>query len=86
MDTLPPELAKQEESMSNQVVMTNGHPQWSEFIGRLSRVAGQCDSKTLSHSSAILQTMGGFDVEKSLEFFRQHGGYCDCEVLMNVAQ
>lgn len=26
----------------------------------------------------------GCDVEASLAYFREHGGYCDCEVLLNV--
>ena len=27
---------------------------------------------------------GTIDIPASLEFFRNHGGHCDCEVLMNV--
>jgi hypothetical protein len=26
----------------------------------------------------------GFDVERILSWLREHGGYCDCEVLANV--
>ena len=33
---------------------------------------------------AILQKMGNIDIPKSLEFFNEHGGYCDCEILFNV--
>lgn len=47
-----------------------------------------CDSN--DHSKpfcrTILNAMGGFDVEESLRFFEQHGGFCDCEVLFNVAR
>ena len=28
----------------------------------------------------------GCDVDASLEYFREHGGYCDCEVLFNVEE
>jgi Protein of unknown function (DUF2695) len=28
--------------------------------------------------------MGGIDVEGSLAYFRKYGGYCDCEILINV--
>jgi hypothetical protein len=40
-----------------------------------------------SHQSAraILSNME-CDITASLEFFREHGGHCDCEVLFNVAQ
>ncbi|HUJ33910.1 MAG TPA: DUF2695 domain-containing protein [Solirubrobacteraceae bacterium] len=27
----------------------------------------------------------GIDVERSLEFFAEHGGFCDCEILLNIA-
>jgi hypothetical protein len=26
------------------------------------------------------------DIQASVEYFEQHGGYCDCEVLLNVAK
>ena len=29
--------------------------------------------------------MDGIDVSESLAYFRLHGGYCDCEILLNVA-
>ncbi len=37
-----------------------------------------------SFARDILEKMGGFDVDASLEYFEQHGGYCDCEILFNV--
>ena len=37
-------------------------------------------------ATAILKDMGGdIDVEASLAYFEQHGGHCDCEILMNVS-
>jgi hypothetical protein len=35
----------------------------------------------------ILQRMGLDEpaIEVSVAYFRDHGGYCDCEVLLNVA-
>lgn len=38
-----------------------------------------------SKARAILETMEGIDVEASLTYFESKGGYCDCEILMNVA-
>ena len=34
---------------------------------------------------AILFDMGNIDIEKSLKYFEDNGGYCDCEILFNVA-
>jgi hypothetical protein len=28
--------------------------------------------------------MDSIDVEKTIEFFHEHGGHCDCEILLNV--
>jgi hypothetical protein len=31
-----------------------------------------------------MERMGDIDIPASLEFFKAHGGCCDCEILMNV--
>jgi hypothetical protein len=31
-----------------------------------------------------MSEMGGVDIPASLEYFEEHGGYCDCEILLNV--
>jgi hypothetical protein len=31
-----------------------------------------------------MHKMGGINVEVSLAYFEDHGGYCDCEILLNV--
>lgn len=36
-------------------------------------------------ATKILKDMGA-DVDASLEHFSNHGGYCDCEILLNVDQ
>ena len=46
-----------------------------------SRCAGGED-KTYAHK--LLTTIHGVDVEASLAYFEEHGGYCDCEILINV--
>jgi len=33
---------------------------------------------------AILKTMPNIDIERSVAFFDEHGGHCDCEILFNV--
>ena len=38
-----------------------------------------------AHAMRVLaQTWPDVDVEESISFFQQNGGYCDCEVLLNV--
>ena len=61
------------------VGMTPMHPCWDEFVGRLcGRLACNHD-----HSCSVRVLAGmGFDsreIDLSLAYFRQHGGYCDCE-------
>ncbi len=79
-------------------IMKPGHPRWDEFKKRLEGVEGVnmmwtdeegytlcCDgSPRMPFSRAILETMDGVDVEGSLVEFRENGGFCDCEVLLNI--
>ena len=39
--------------------------------------------KTLA--AKILNKMGNVNIKATLEYFEENGGYCDCEILMNVA-
>lgn len=44
-----------------------------------------CDNSTNKPlARAILQKMGNIDIEKTMKYFEEHGGYCDCEILLNV--
>jgi hypothetical protein len=36
------------------------------------------------YAKAVLIELGGIDINGTLEFFREYGGYCDCEILFNV--
>jgi len=79
-------------------VLTPDHPRWSEFFCRLTGPEGcnfrtypkarggetwNCDH-TLAKSAVILASMEDVDVERTLDFFQEYGGYCDCEVVLNV--
>jgi rhodanese-related sulfurtransferase len=81
-------------------IMTPNHPKWDEFVTRLEGPEGcnfredpehgivfNCGGgKDKSKAAAILRRMG-FEspaVAESLEYFEEHGGYCDCEILFNV--
>lgn len=80
-------------------IMTYTHPQWVEFIDRLAGPEGinfQEDPQGKAHwkcrggrdqgaAFEILNRMGGINVSASLEWMRERGGYCDCEILWNVA-
>lgn len=78
-----------------EVLITPGHPRWEEFLERLTgplgldvRTAGwNCGGgEDKRHSRRFLLAMGlsPAAVESNLTFFERHGGYCDCEVWMNV--
>jgi Protein of unknown function (DUF2695) len=70
------------------------HPRWEEFLDRLYGPEG-CNFKTTwtcfggtdkRFSREILTRMGLSDraIAVSLAYFEDHGGYCDCEVVLNV--
>lgn len=63
------------------MIMTPKHSRWTEFYNRLSQIPN-CDH-TADTAIEVLNSMG-MDVAASLDYFRAHGGYCDCEILMNV--
>lgn len=81
--------------------MTPTNPRWEEFIERLEGIEGcsfHRDSNEEIHwtcsgdldrglSTNLLKRMGLNDeaITESLAFFKTHGGYCDCEVIFNVA-
>ena len=76
---------------SNQhtAVMTPNHPQWRAFLQQLcgSTALGKTGClNDLRYSRRILRSMKRIDVAASIVFFKKHGGCCDCEVVMNVAQ
>lgn len=64
-------------------VMTRENPSWRVFC-ELLYAAGPCDcSNSRPNARAVLNSMQ-CDVERSLAYFEENGGHCDCEVLMNV--
>ena len=74
-------------------IMTTKHPRWDEFCNRLEGSEG-CNFTEESwtcyggydkrFATAILGTMEGVDIEKSLAYFEENGGHCDCEILFNI--
>lgn len=71
-------------------IMTPESPRWLEFIEKLHESIQLCgcggDRVKPTHPIArrILKLMKCTEVNASLEYFKAHGGYCDCEILLNV--
>lgn len=76
-------------------VMKKQHPRWDEFIQRLAgpegcdfreepdgRPTSRCQGKKLT--KAVLKAMGGVNIPASITYFEKNGGYCDCEVVLNL--
>jgi hypothetical protein len=68
-------------------ILNTESPRWDEFADRLvdelPGVTLACDHSYRA-AKQIMTDMGGVDIPASIEFFQQHGGYCDCEILLNV--
>ena len=79
------------------LILTNGEPcdpdLWEMFLAMLEDIVAfeSCDARTLQHSRRILEGWNAtgatppVDIPATLASFEARGGYCDCEVLMNVA-
>ena len=78
-------------------ILTPASPRWGLFIRLLENVlmeempadtwrCGSDGSGGSKHryAEAVLTELDGIDIDGTLAFFWRHGGYCDCEVLLNV--
>jgi hypothetical protein len=67
-------------------ILTPASLRWGEFTDALVQSLKRhgCDAQSQRHAKRIIAAMGGIDVEGSLAYFRKYGGYCDCEILINV--
>ena len=64
-------------------------PEYCDFRekepGNAESITWRCEGgMNKPYAKVILEKMGGFDVASSLKYFEEHGGHCDCEILMNV--
>ena len=70
------------------------HKHWPEFRLKLNKsitnhVNGKPHSKcqgNLSQTIKILKSMHDIDVDETIILFKEYQGFCDCEILMNVAR
>jgi hypothetical protein len=64
-------------------ILTPRHKHWDDFAEAMLNLIEPCDY-TNKGAQSILQTIKGVDVEGTLEQFKTMGGYCDCEIRLNV--
>lgn len=81
-------------------IMNVEHPKWDEFTDRLEGPEG-CDFHKDERNQTHWQCSGesdrelskkilrehypDVDIDETMNYFSQHGGHCDCEILFNVA-
>ena len=74
-----------EKSDEEKQIVDYNHPYWNAVYARLVPVYNE---KGCSHKfdlvRKILISLQNVDVEETLDFYRENGGYCDCEILYNV--
>jgi hypothetical protein len=72
--------------MTKLETLTTKSPRWDEFAGKLSQSVLRVKNcrHDYQHAIGVMTAMGGVDIEASLAYCRDHGGYCDCEILFNV--
>ena len=65
-------------------LMTLDNPRWHEFTHELGSALTENRCRNdLFQARRLLREME-VDVEASVMYLEKHGGFCDCEVLMNV--
>lgn len=76
-------VEKQKESK----IMSPKNKDWNMFCKILNVTLKYypCDTMTLKQSrSTLKEFFPEIDIEKTTDYFRSCGGFCDCEVLINV--
>lgn len=64
-------------------VLTPSHKYWRALGTRLSHTQCQHD---LRNTEKILKSLPNIDVQESLNLYLELGGFCDCEILLNVEE
>jgi uncharacterized protein DUF2695 len=67
-------------------ILTPASPRWEEFVRAYDAIPedGPACDHSYRNAERIMAEMGDIDIPATLEYFRDHGGYCDCEIGMNV--
>jgi hypothetical protein len=85
-DARKDELKKAWKQQERQKIVTSIPMPHQELCGLFDHLDKEIESgcdHTLRLTTAFLQKRG-LDVERIIPWLREHGGYCDCEVLANV--
>lgn len=66
-------------------IMNKKNPGWKVFTKELMKQVSsyECDG-TFALTKKILRTFLSVDLKKSLKFFKERGGFCDCKIIYNV--
>ncbi len=67
-------------------LLTPDHKCWKTFCSRLKYMlnkTGKCDGYT--HSWKILKDFTDINDIETILYFEENGGFCDCEIIMNIA-
>lgn len=75
-------------------ILDKNHPKYEDFMDELfeevdfrelehGEITWNCNS-TMKITRKILKRIGNIDIAKTIAYFESHGGYCDCEVCLNV--
>jgi hypothetical protein len=76
--------------------LTTASPRWKSFarvLGMVMEGRGCDNDRGLNPDTpelvrcgarAVMEAMGGIDIEATMKYFDDHGGYCDCEIRYNV--
>lgn len=59
-------------------------PRWGEFCEALEKALGRAGCMGTVYFAERLLEARGFDAHASLALYEKRGGYCDCEILLNV--
>lgn len=68
--------------MVRKSILSPEDPRWEDFVEHM-EVRANCDHTT-QHAETFLRKEKDMDVEGTLDYFKSRGGYCDCEILLNV--
>lgn len=77
--------------MKKNQILTKKHNCWEKLIVRLENALNKSQNGSfgchgdLRHTKKILKSLSNIDVKGTIKYLKDHGGFCDCEVLMNVA-
>jgi hypothetical protein len=88
LDTLYYYCERREELLGGKILSPDYEPcheSWEWFVAQLAerveKAGCRCDNR---QARSILINMQGIDVDRTLEDLAFLGGFCDCEILMNV--